>query len=279
MLPPMNTRLFSLALLAVGVISHTAFAGPTWPEGPEAGALPGTSQHVNTAGPVAMIFGTLGGPSPAPISARGITGDFQDMYLIKIVDPIIFMASTDPNFGGFSDFDTQLFLFTGPDHPDGPGLGMFANDESPGAAGGESRIDNNVNDGSFPPTLTANVHYFLAISGFDSDPGSVDGAIFNQANALERSGPDGLGGLAQINGWLNNGDFGDYVIALAGVEAQTLCPYSDFNNDGITDTADLGILLAQFGAPGGGPTDLNFDGVVDTADLGILLDSFGVICP
>ena len=54
------------------------------------------------------------------------------------------------------------------------------------------------------------------------------------------------------------------------------CP-ADLNNDGVVDTADLGILLSEFGTPGV-LADLNGDGVVDTADLGILLASFGLNC-
>ncbi|MCB9838251.1 MAG: hypothetical protein H6813_02840 [Phycisphaeraceae bacterium] len=55
-----------------------------------------------------------------------------------------------------------------------------------------------------------------------------------------------------------------------------LCP-TDLNNDGVTDTSDLGILLSNFGGPG--PLgDLNNDGVVDTADLGLLLNQFGTQC-
>jgi len=48
----------------------------------------------------------------------------------------------------------------------------------------------------------------------------------------------------------------------------------DLNGDGVVDTADLGILIAMFGAAGG-VADLNDDGVVDTADLGILIGNFG----
>jgi len=53
---------------------------------------------------------------------------------------------------------------------------------------------------------------------------------------------------------------------------------SDINGDGVVDTADLGILIAQFGtaAP---VADLNNDNVVDTADLGILIGAFGTTCP
>ena len=55
------------------------------------------------------------------------------------------------------------------------------------------------------------------------------------------------------------------------------CP-GDLNVDGVIDTADLGILLGQFGTAGP-EADLNGDGVVDTADLGILLGVFGTSCP
>ncbi|MCB9846947.1 MAG: hypothetical protein H6814_00895 [Phycisphaeraceae bacterium] len=53
----------------------------------------------------------------------------------------------------------------------------------------------------------------------------------------------------------------------------------DINGDGVIDTADLGILLGDFGAHGVLPTDLNGDNTVDTADLGILLGIFNTVCP
>jgi hypothetical protein len=54
------------------------------------------------------------------------------------------------------------------------------------------------------------------------------------------------------------------------------CP-GDLNGDGITDLADLGILLADFGCVAPGPCvgDLDNDGDTDLADLGILLADFG----
>jgi hypothetical protein len=64
-----------------------------------------------------------------------------------------------------------------------------------------------------------------------------------------------------------------------GLESPLLvipCP-GDINGDGVTDTADLGILISNFGLLGFSPTDLNGDGVTDTADLGILISNFG--CP
>ncbi|MCB9837758.1 MAG: hypothetical protein H6813_00325 [Phycisphaeraceae bacterium] len=50
----------------------------------------------------------------------------------------------------------------------------------------------------------------------------------------------------------------------------------DLNGDLVVDTADLGILLSQFGMSGS--ADLNNDGAVDTADLGILLAQFNTTC-
>jgi hypothetical protein len=54
------------------------------------------------------------------------------------------------------------------------------------------------------------------------------------------------------------------------------CPV-DINGDGVVDTADLGILIGQFGSAGPG-ADINGDNTVDTADLGILIGAFGTGC-
>ncbi len=75
---------------------------------------------------------------------------------------------------------------------------------------------------------------------------------------------------------------GSFLEGFGGVTEATVrfstdfCP-TDLNNDGVTDTADLGILIAEFGTPGV-LADLNNDGVVDTADLGIMISQFGQFC-
>lgn len=54
----------------------------------------------------------------------------------------------------------------------------------------------------------------------------------------------------------------------------------DTNNDGAVNSADLSVLLAQFGqsvTPGTG-ADFNNDGVVNAADLSVLLSNFGSSC-
>jgi hypothetical protein len=53
------------------------------------------------------------------------------------------------------------------------------------------------------------------------------------------------------------------------------CP-TDFNQSGSTDGADLGILLAAWGATGQPGVDLNHDGIINGADLGALLANWGV---
>ena len=53
---------------------------------------------------------------------------------------------------------------------------------------------------------------------------------------------------------------------------------ADLNGDMIVDTADLGILIANFGTAGP-VADLNNDMLVDTADLGILIGVFGTCTP
>jgi len=67
-------------------------------------------------------------------------------------------------------------------------------------------------------------------------------------------------------------------VRIAGdINADAIQLTSDLNNDCVVDTADLGILLAQFGSVDE-QGDLNDDGLVDTADLGLLLSQFGAIC-
>jgi hypothetical protein len=53
------------------------------------------------------------------------------------------------------------------------------------------------------------------------------------------------------------------------------CP-GDIDGDGATGQADLGILLAHYGLPGGPEAgDLTGDGLVDQADLAVLLADYG----
>jgi hypothetical protein len=58
-----------------------------------------------------------------------------------------------------------------------------------------------------------------------------------------------------------------------------LCAH-DVNADGVVDTADLGLILQNFGSSCDcAAEDINADGVIDTADLGLLIGAFGSACP
>lgn len=56
---------------------------------------------------------------------------------------------------------------------------------------------------------------------------------------------------------------------------------ADINGDGVTDSADLSVVLGSFGSsvPPGTSGDLNGDGVVDSADLSALVGDFGCSAP
>ena len=283
----------TLTFISAACIAATVSAGPEWIEEcsggtDDAGPLPGSAQVVGAigGGPLAAICGRLKGPAaflgpeappPPGKSGDGWSGltipptDYQDMYLINIVDVFAFSATVD---NGGTDFDTQLFLFGS-----GLGFGRLANDDEPGNAP-FSRLTAFSNDGSGASLSVPGV-YFLAISGSDSDPESTGGLIFNMpAGSTEISGPDGPGGTGlgsgPINNWNQNGEFGDYRIMLQGCELIPLPCTADFDGDEDVDFADLVQLLAAYGGPCGGcQEDLDGDNEVTFQDLLILLSQWG----
>lgn len=79
--------------------------GPEWVEDNDAGSLPIDAQITAGNGGMQGIQGILeGGAYPGD-------GDFEDMFLIRILDPAIFSVRTDIDGDGQADFDTQLWLF------------------------------------------------------------------------------------------------------------------------------------------------------------------------
>jgi len=226
----LSNRLVPLAIILVGAISlsQAAIAGPTWPEGPGCGPfgtgnclLPYHAQVPDGTGQLARITGSLDGLSEI-VGTGGFAANFEDVFLIKITDPALFAASTSPSSNGSASFNSQLFLFTGPDHPDGPGLGMFANDDEAGSLAGESRITGGATDGSSSPAFIPGLHYMLGISGMNNVPESDGGSIFTNSLTTEISGPDGPGGGNAISGWSGSGEFGTYQITLLGTEFATI---------------------------------------------------------
>jgi hypothetical protein len=159
--------------------------------------------------------GTLGlitGSLAAVRDAQAI--DFEDMFLIRITDPVNFTARTDPGFGS-ATFNTELWLFRLDASNKLLAYGLLGNDEILGGPAGPSRLQPPATDGT-GQTIPGAGLYLLAISGQGNDPRSAGGAIFNQASATEVSGPDGPGGPGAHNSWTGAGPVGNYSIHLVG---------------------------------------------------------------
>jgi hypothetical protein len=239
-------------------LATTALAGPEWPETGDAGPLPNDAQPVFGSGILDKVSGTLEGFSRA--------SDFQDMFLIRVGDFTTFNASTQSMVGASdTTFDVQLCLF------DASGLGQLANDNI-STLTTDAATQNAATDGS-GFALTSNGLYFLAISGFNSDPLSAGATqpIFNQATPTEISGPDGTGGSLPVDGWSVAGSTGFYRVFLTSAEFVCL---GDFDDDGDVDGADLAAFLSLWGTSDFF-ADFTGDGIVDGADLAALLANWG----
>jgi len=257
------------AAFLTGAIASAEVLGPEWeePSPPDAGSLPSGAMPVTgpAATPVLKIKGRTS------VALKG-PGDFEDMYLIHIVDPVGFCASTDDP-DTMPGYDTRLWLF----RPDGKGL--LANDNI--AAGNDfSRILPISTDGS-GASLTVPGYYYLAITGAPSTPRSaptISGEIFSFASAIEISGPDGPGAFQPIQLWNLQGAVGYYAITLCGVELIP-CP-GDVSPNAEVGFDDLLVLLSNWGSPcepcAG---DLDEDESIDFDDLLLLLSSWGPCLP
>ena len=205
-------KLVAFALI-LGFIPAGVMAGPIWPEG-AAGRMPSSAEPVTV--PVTHITGALTGSAFRGVDAN----DYEDMYQIRILDPRDcggkgFTANTTwmVTPGGINDFNTQLWLF------DATGRGLLGNDDA-GIGVPQSFISFPANDLTLQPFTGPGI-YYLAITGFNDDPLSPGGPIFNQASPFEISGPDGPGAPLPINNWSANGtsDIGLYDIELECVGA------------------------------------------------------------
>ena len=219
-------RTLFVVVATTAICSSAAMAhppGPEWNENPDAGSNPTTAQITIGPGTLGFINGNLGGP----LSSGGHI-DFEDMFLINIVNPKLFRATTDEmdgELGGaFATFNTQLWLFQ-------PGLmadeafGIVGNNDHPGTGSFQSLLTPIPDDG-LPGVVAAGL-YYIAITRFNNVPQSDDPDdpavpldIFTLAMTTEISGPDGPGGKFSFFEW--SGDdglfMGDYRIALRGVE-------------------------------------------------------------
>jgi hypothetical protein len=171
-----------------------------------AGAVPCT--EVGDAGPLPGVgvgdCSAIGGLDSIS-GAITATGDV-DMYLIYINNPAAFSATTVGQPGTLGD--TQLFLFTS------AGFGIATNDDDASTSGFRSTLP--VGHPLYS-SLSAGL-YYLAISGYNTDPANASGLIF-PSTFPGVFGATGPGGGLPIAGYLGGSGVGTYDIALTGVGA------------------------------------------------------------
>ena len=133
--------------------------------------------------------------------------------------------------------------------------------------------NNSVSSGTFwSQNSTQDAFAGMNTLGMDPSDARSTGGVLLSAGIVYDSDGDGMFSFdSELAG---DGDESYNVIMYIGADTGS-CP--DLNGDTVIDTADLGILLGQFGTAGAS-ADLNCDGVVDTADLGLLLGQFGANC-
>lgn len=231
-------RKLFVVILTIAIGSTVALAhpptGPEWGEDGDAGNSPGTAQTTLGVGSLGFISGSLGGT----INPGGHI-DFEDMFLINIVDPMLFRATTDEMDGelpnAFALFNTQLWLFQ-PSGVPGDALGIVGNDDHPDTGSFQSLLIPIPDDGL--PGVVAAGFYYIAITRFNNVPLSAGGEIFSLLTPTEISGPDGPGGLLPFSAWSGDeGLFsGEYRIALRGVE------FAEIPTPGVLPILALGAL-------------------------------------
>lgn len=173
-----------LLLLALSMTTTAAFA-QIWTEvGDAPPLLPG--QITVGVGPLTNIVGAV-----------GASGD-ADLYCIYIYDWQAFRATTVGQPGSLSD--TQLFLFNA------NGMGVTHNDDSGGGA--RSTLTSQF--------LSGNGIYFIGITGYNTDPSSAGGLIWNNTPFGTERAPDGPGAGGSLASWAGSSSSGTYDILLNG---------------------------------------------------------------
>lgn len=197
------TRL-GAALLCAATMCGSAWAGPDWTEPPHLDAGSTAASAQTPSGPAGPLKTIAGSTSSALTASAGL--DFEDVYRIRICDPVQFCMKS------FATFDSQIWLFND------QGIGILANDQG---NGDDAVLYPPANDGTPTTPVFQPGVYLVAISGFNIDPiGTLtvgeSGLIFNQKRREERSGPDGPGGQYPLSHWTIPGETGQYLLRLEG---------------------------------------------------------------
>lgn len=195
----------TLAASALAFATASAWAGPDWDLDlqEDAGNNLAGAQPITIPGQVQKIRGVLAG-----FAFNGGEGDFQDVYLFQITTPVLFQI--DLTGEGAVGFDSCLWLFS---YEGKPLLGN--NDAAPGEVG--SLLGPESNDGPFVTLIDKPGLYYLAISGFASQPLGFNGEfLFPQSVFTPGNITGGLDG--RFNGtWSDQGAVGNYDITVTGV--------------------------------------------------------------
>jgi len=179
------------AIVTLGLLCAVIAARPAvatlWTEAGDAGDLPATAQVPHGAGTLTAIAGSLG------------PGGDADLYLIQIVDPMAFEASTCSGVA-----DTQLWLFAR------DGTGITFDDDDP-----DCGVLSTITGAHVP----AGGSYVLAVSAYDWDALDPEGRVIwlDAPFDVERA-PDGPGAPGPLAAWGGTAyEDGSYTIELAGV--------------------------------------------------------------
>ncbi|MFG0257732.1 MAG: right-handed parallel beta-helix repeat-containing protein [Phycisphaerales bacterium JB043] len=146
---------------------------------------------------------------------------------------------------------------------------LFSDARGPDGIAGT--IDDDLRLSSASPAIDAGDNLMVGADAFDLDADTD----------LVESIPFDISGEDRLIDDLATTDTGSGAAPIVDLGAHETpsgaipCP-SDMSGDGLTDGADLGLLLGSWGAPGA--SDLNGDGVTDGSDLGLLLGAWGA-CP
>jgi hypothetical protein len=196
-----NMRSVYRSVLIVLASATVATAGPDWTEVGDAGSFLGSAQTPLGDGEIRSISGSLGG--------RGGAGDFEDMYIIAVDEPMAFrLELLNPGF------DAQLFVFN--ITLSGGALGLLANDNFD--ANTTDPVLTSISTDGSNAVLDLPGLYAVAVAGAGRNPTSDLGLIFDIANPTEISGADGPGGLLRHTGWEGEGAVGDYSVMLEGID-------------------------------------------------------------
>lgn len=182
-----------------------------WNESGDAGQLPRSAQVIpfTYPGTLPSIVGTL---TPGDV----------DMYLLYVNDPATFSAST-----AGAPFDTQLFLFAA------DGRGVTHNDDAVGATSAIGSVN-----------VARPGYYYLAISGYNTDPLAAGGLIWNNQPFTGDRIPDGPRRREPVSDWFgSSGTNGAYTIALTGClqpEKEVVVPDFQHLSESATQTGPTG---------------------------------------